>query len=103
EPIAGEGGIRPLPDDFVDWVRRTCRPAGGAVIADEIQSGMGRTGTFLASEALGIDPDYVCLSKSLGGGLAKIGALLVKRSRYVEDFSLRHPPTFPEDAYASSI
>ncbi len=103
EPIAGEGGIRPLPDDFVDWVRRTCRPAGVPVIADEIQSGMGRTGTFLASEALGIDPDYVCLSKSLGGGLAKIGALLVKRSRYVEDFSLRHTSTFAEDEYASAI
>jgi len=103
EPIAGEGGIRPLPEAFVDWVRHTCRPAGVPVIADEIQSGMGRTGTFLASEAFGLDPDYVCLSKSLGGGLAKIGALLVKRSRFVEEFSLRHTSTFAEDEYASAI
>jgi acetylornithine/succinyldiaminopimelate/putrescine aminotransferase/predicted amino acid dehydrogenase len=103
EPIAGEGGIRPLPPPFVDWVRATCPPAGVPVIADEIQSGMGRTGTFLASEAFGIEPDYVCLAKSLGGGIAKIGALLVERSRFVEEFSLRHTSTFAEDEYGCAI
>ncbi|HYS19290.1 MAG TPA: aminotransferase class III-fold pyridoxal phosphate-dependent enzyme [Candidatus Binatia bacterium] len=103
EPIAGEGGIRPLPAPFVAWVRTTCRAAGVPVIADEIQSGMGRTGTFLAAEALGIEPDYVCLAKSLGGGIAKVGALLVRRSRFVEEFSLKHTSTFAEDDYGCAI
>jgi acetylornithine/succinyldiaminopimelate/putrescine aminotransferase/predicted amino acid dehydrogenase len=103
EPVAGEGGIRRLPAPFVEWVLRTCRPAGIPIIVDEVQSGMGRTGTLLASEALGIEPDYVCLAKSLGGGIAKIGALLVRRERFVEDFSLRHTSTFSEDDYGCAI
>ncbi|HEY7037660.1 MAG TPA: aminotransferase class III-fold pyridoxal phosphate-dependent enzyme [Methylomirabilota bacterium] len=103
EPVAGEGGIRRLPPAFVQWVMATCRPAGVPVIVDEIQSGMGRTGTFLASEALGLEPDYLCLSKSLGGGIAKIGALLVRRGRFVKEFSLRHTSTFAEDEYACAI
>jgi acetylornithine/succinyldiaminopimelate/putrescine aminotransferase/predicted amino acid dehydrogenase len=103
EPIAGEGGIRQLPPAFVSWVLTTCRPAGVPVIVDEIQSGMGRTGTFLAGEAVGIEPDYVCLAKSLGGGIAKIGAMLVRRERFLEQFSLRHTSTFAEDEYGSAI
>jgi acetylornithine/succinyldiaminopimelate/putrescine aminotransferase/predicted amino acid dehydrogenase len=103
EPVAGEGGIRRLPPAFVEWVMATCRPAGVPVIVDEIQSGMGRTGTFLASEALGLEPDYLCLAKSLGGGIAKIGALLVRRARFEKEFSLRHTSTFAEDEYACAI
>jgi len=103
EPVAGEGGMRPLPAPFVAWVQATCGAAGVPVIADEIQSGMGRTGTFLASEWLGIEPDYVCLAKSLGGGIAKIGALLVRRRRFVEEFSLKHTSTFAEDDYGCAI
>ncbi|HEX7785055.1 MAG TPA: aminotransferase class III-fold pyridoxal phosphate-dependent enzyme, partial [Methylomirabilota bacterium] len=103
EPVAGEGGIRRLPVAFVQWVMATCRNAGVPVIVDEIQSGMGRTGTFLAAEALGLEPDYLCLSKSLGGGIAKIGAMLVRRERFVKEFSLRHTSTFAEDDYACAI
>lgn len=103
EPVAGEGGIRQLPSAFVEWVMATCPPAGVPIIVDEIQSGMGRTGTFLASETLGLAADYLCLSKSLGGGIAKIGALLVRRSRFVNEFSLRHTSTFAEDEYACAI
>jgi acetylornithine/succinyldiaminopimelate/putrescine aminotransferase/predicted amino acid dehydrogenase len=103
EPVAGEGGIRPLPPAFVAWARATCGAAGIPVIADEVQSGMGRTGAFLASERLGLEPDYVCLAKSLGGGIAKIGALLVRRHRFVEEFSLKHTSTFAEDEYGCAI
>lgn len=103
EPVAGEGGIRPLPAPFVEWVRKTCGAAGVPVIADEVQSGMGRTGSFLASERLGLEPDYVCLAKSLGGGIAKVGALLVRRRRFVEEFSLQHTSTFAEDEYGCAI
>jgi acetylornithine/succinyldiaminopimelate/putrescine aminotransferase len=52
---------------------------------------------------MGLEPDYLCLSKSLGGGLAKIGALLVKRQRFVEDFSIKHTSTFAEDDYSCDI
>jgi acetylornithine/succinyldiaminopimelate/putrescine aminotransferase/predicted amino acid dehydrogenase len=103
EPIAGEGGIKPLPIEFVTRLREVCARHGIPIVADEIQTGMGRTGTFLATEALGLDPDYICLGKSLGGGLVKIGALLVKRSRFVEEFSVAHTSTFAEDDFTCGV
>jgi len=103
EPIAGEGGIKPLPADFAARLREVCARHDIPIVADEIQTGMGRTGTFLASEALGLEPDYICLGKSLGGGLAKIGALLVKRRRFVGEFSLHHTSTFAEDDFSCGI
>lgn len=103
EPIAGEGGIKPLPTHFVDWLTETCHDARIPIVADEIQTGMGRTGEFLASTAMGIQPDYLCLAKSLGGGLAKIGALLVRRERYLNDFSIIHTSTFSEDDFSCRI
>jgi acetylornithine/succinyldiaminopimelate/putrescine aminotransferase/predicted amino acid dehydrogenase len=103
EPIAGEGGIKPLPQEFVTRLRDVCARHDIPIVADEIQTGMGRTGMFLASEALGLDPDYICLGKSLGGGLAKIGALLVKRSRYIDEFSVAHTSTFAEDDFSCGV
>jgi len=103
EPIAGEGGVRPLPPAFVSWLANVCRENDLPLVADEIQSGMGRTGTFLAVESMGISPDYICLSKALGGGLAKIGALLVRRERYVEEFSVKQTSTFAEDDFSCRI
>jgi acetylornithine/succinyldiaminopimelate/putrescine aminotransferase/predicted amino acid dehydrogenase len=103
EPIAGEGGIKPLPAEFAARLRDVCSRHDIPIVADEIQTGMGRTGTFLASEALGIEPDYICLGKSLGGGLAKIGALLVARRRFVPEFSLHHTSTFAEDDFSCGI
>jgi acetylornithine/succinyldiaminopimelate/putrescine aminotransferase/predicted amino acid dehydrogenase len=103
EPIAGEGGIKPVPLEFATRIREVCAQHDIPIVADEIQTGMGRTGTFLASEALGLDPDYVCLGKSLGGGLVKIGALLVRRSRFVDEFSIQHTSTFAEDDFSCGI
>ena len=97
EPVQGEGGVRPLPADFVAWVAEAARRRGVPLIVDEIQSGLGRTGTLLASHALGIKPDYICLSKALGGGLVKIGALMIDRERLVDDFTMSHTSTFAED------
>jgi acetylornithine/succinyldiaminopimelate/putrescine aminotransferase/predicted amino acid dehydrogenase len=97
EPMLGEGGVRPLPEPFVQWLRTTVSAAGVPIVADEVQTGMGRTGTFLLSTQLGLEPDYICLSKSLGGGLTKLGALLIRRSRYVADFAVQHSSTFAED------
>ncbi|HEY6122029.1 MAG TPA: aminotransferase class III-fold pyridoxal phosphate-dependent enzyme [Pyrinomonadaceae bacterium] len=97
EPVQGEGGINVLPQDFVDWLTSVCRRNRIPLVVDEIQSGMGRTGQFLASQSMGVMPDYLCLSKSLGGGLAKIGALLIKRERFIDEFSVKHTSTFAED------
>ena len=103
EPILGEGGVKPLPPDFVQWLNQTCKAQGIPLIADEIQAGMGRTGTFLASSSIGIKPDYICLAKALGGGIAKIGALMIQRERFVKEFSVIHTSTFAEDDYSCGI
>lgn len=103
EPVLGEGGVVPLPQEFLEWLSDTCRAAGVPLIADEIQTGLGRTGTFLACQELGIEPDYVCLSKALGGGVTKIGALLIKDERFIEPFSLLHTSTFAGDELSCRV
>jgi len=69
EPIQGEGGINVASSRWLQNVAEICRRYGVLLISDEIQVGNGRTGDFFAFEASGIEPDMVCLSKSLGGGL----------------------------------
>ncbi len=76
EPVLGEGGVIPLEPDFVAAAAEIAAESGALLCADEIQTGVGRTGTFLASEQLGLQPDLVTLAKGLGNGLP-IGALLV--------------------------
>jgi predicted acetylornithine/succinylornithine family transaminase len=78
EPIQGESGILPLTNEYMRLVREICTERGAMMIADEIQCGMGRTGTFLAHESAGIEPDIATLAKGLGNGLP-IGAVLAKR------------------------
>ena len=102
EPIQGEGGIRTLPEAVVRFLM-DLPDRRFPVVVDEIQSGMGRTGRFLASEHLGLQGDYICLGKSLGGGLAKIGALLITRDRFLPEFSLLHTSTFAEDDFSCAI
>ena len=103
EPIQGEGGVREITPEFAQRAAALCRARGTPLIADEIQTGMGRTGTFLASEALGVSPDYVLLSKALGGGLAKISATLIRRDRHVDKFDVLHTSTYAEDDYSSGV
>jgi len=103
EPILGEGGVRPLPANLAQWLNQQSKDLGIPLIADEIQVGMGRTGTFLASTTSGLEPDYICLAKALGGGLAKIGALMIKRKRFVSEFSVIHTSTFAEDDFSCGI
>jgi acetylornithine/succinyldiaminopimelate/putrescine aminotransferase/predicted amino acid dehydrogenase len=102
EPVQGEGGIRPISATVLQAYRRFCDESGIPLVFDEIQCGMGRTGTFLASQAAGVAADYVLLSKSLGGGVLKIGALLVAEEKYVPEFSLMHTSTFAEDEISSA-
>jgi acetylornithine/succinyldiaminopimelate/putrescine aminotransferase/predicted amino acid dehydrogenase len=103
EPIQGEGGVRPITPAFARRAAQLCAERNIPFIADECQTGVGRTGTFLACEQLGVEPDYVLLSKALGGGLAKISALLIRRERYAEDFDLKHTSTYADDDYSSAL
>ncbi|MDJ0321940.1 acetylornithine transaminase [Pseudarthrobacter sp. PS3-L1] len=75
EPIQGEAGVRPLSAEYLQAARQITREAGALLILDEVQSGMGRTGSWLASSAAGITPDAVTLAKGLGGGFP-IGAMI---------------------------
>jgi 4-aminobutyrate aminotransferase-like enzyme len=68
EPVQGRGGIRLAPDGFFEGLTERAREAGALVVADEVFTGCGRTGSFLASERVGLEPDLVCLGKALGGG-----------------------------------
>jgi acetylornithine/succinyldiaminopimelate/putrescine aminotransferase/predicted amino acid dehydrogenase len=103
EPIQGEGGVRPLDAGFLQRAAELCAARGVPLIADECQTGVGRTGRFLACESLGVRPDYVLLSKALGGGLAKIAAVLVRSARYVDQFDLKHTSTFAADEFSCAI
>jgi len=68
EPIQGEGGIRPVPPQFLRDLRELCDTHGILLILDEIQCGMGRTGKLFAHEWAGIEPDIMAVAKALGGG-----------------------------------
>jgi putrescine aminotransferase len=76
EPIQGEGGIIVPPDGYLAAIREATRNHGALMIADEVQTGMGRAGTLFAVEHEGVAPDLLCLAKALGGGVMPIGALL---------------------------
>lgn len=76
EPIQGEGGVRMPADGYLKAVRALCDKYNALLIFDEIQTGMGRTGTFYAYEAQGAQPDIVTLAKGLAGGVP-IGAFIV--------------------------
>jgi acetylornithine/N-succinyldiaminopimelate aminotransferase len=79
EPVQGEGGVLPAPPGFLAELRHLTTQHGALLIADEIQTGVGRTGTFLGIEHDGVKPDVVALAKGLGGGVP-IGAMLCREA-----------------------
>src|SRR5215813_11808817 len=79
EPIQGKGVNMPT-DEFLPGAAALCKKYGSLFIADEIQTGMGRTGPFLAVEHCNFEPDMVLLSKSLSGGHVPVGAVLTRKS-----------------------
>jgi LysW-gamma-L-lysine/LysW-L-ornithine aminotransferase len=85
EPVQGEGGIHPAEVEYLQAAQRICKERGALLIMDEVQSGVGRTGKFLATEHYDIQPDMVTLAKGLGGGVP-IGALLM-----TEEVALKMP------------
>jgi putrescine aminotransferase len=99
EPIQGEAGMIVPPVGYLSEAERLCRNTGTLLIADEVQTGMGRTGTMFASEQAAIEPDIMTVAKSLSGGLIPIGAMLARRDLWmkaygtVDQFAL-HTSTF---------
>ncbi len=75
EPIQGEGGLKPVPAEFIRALRRLCDDRGMLLIFDEIQTGVGRTGKLFAHEWLGVTPDIMPIAKGIGGGFP-LGACL---------------------------
>ncbi|HEV8246930.1 MAG TPA: acetylornithine/succinylornithine family transaminase, partial [Polyangiaceae bacterium] len=77
EPVQGEGGVLPAPPGFLNQLRALTEQHGALLVFDEVQTGVGRTGTFLACQAENVEPDVVALAKGLGGGVP-IGSMLCK-------------------------
>src|SRR5438477_1444685 len=86
EPIQGKGVNMPT-DEFLPGAAALCRMYGTLVIADEIQTGIGRTGKFLAVEHWNVEPDMVLLAKALSGGHAPVGALLTRKNIFDKIFN----------------
>lgn len=107
EPIQGEGGVNIPPQGFLRGLGEYCRARGIVVIADEIQTGLGRTGHWFESAAQGLDPDIVTLAKPLGGGLVAVGATIVRQKLYKQMLgglgSKRHSNTFGGGALAMAV
>ena len=75
EPQLGEGGFVPAPPEFVDGLRRICDREDIVLVADEVQTGFGRTGKMFAMEHFGVEPDLMCVAKSIAGGLPLSGVI----------------------------
>jgi ornithine--oxo-acid transaminase len=89
EPIQGKGVNIPA-DDYLRSALALCRKHGTLFIADEVQTGLGRTGRFLACEHWGIEPDIVLLAKSLSGGQIPVGAVLTRKWIFDKVFDRMH-------------
>jgi ornithine--oxo-acid transaminase len=98
EPVQGKGVNLP-PADYLAAAQECCRQAGALFVCDEVQTGIARTGRFLALEHWDLQPDLVCVAKALSGGLVPIGAVLVSRAAFDRVFdgmerAVRHGSTF---------
>ncbi len=105
EPIQSEAGIRIPPAGYLEGARGLCREYGTLLVLDEVQTGMYRTGPFLASQGSSADPDMVVLAKALSGGLIPSGALLVTDGIYSSVYgslhrAIVHTSTFSENGLA---
>ena len=100
EPVMGEGGVRPLTADYLRGVRSLCDAHGALFAADEVQSGMGRCGAWLATTDAGVVPDVVAVAKALGGGFP-IGALVSRADIAFEPGD--HASTFGGGPLAASV
>jgi ornithine--oxo-acid transaminase len=98
EPVQGKG-VYVAPDEYLARAQALCKAAGTLLVVDEVQTGLGRTGRFLALEHWGLQPDMVTLAKALSGGFVPAGALLASREIFDATFnsmerSVVHGSTF---------
>ncbi len=100
EPIQGEGGVVCPPHGYIDGAIALCREHGVLSILDEIQTGLGRTGSLFACSEGAEVPDMLLLAKALGGGMLPIGACVVRPSAWDERFGKLHSSTFAGNALA---
>jgi ornithine--oxo-acid transaminase len=105
EPVQAEGGIR-IPDrEYLKEAQALCRRHGTLFVLDEVQTGMYRTGRFLAGHHFGVEPDMVVLAKALSGGLVPIGAVLMSDAVYASVYTslkraIVHTSTYSENGLA---
>jgi ornithine--oxo-acid transaminase len=102
EPLQGEAGIVPAPPGYLAAVERLCKKHGSLFVLDEVQTGIGRTGTFIAGHRDNVRPDMVVLAKALSGGLVPVAAVLMRDDIYKAVYgslkkSIIHTSTFSEN------
>jgi ornithine--oxo-acid transaminase len=105
EPIQSEAGVRVPPDDYLLAAQTLCKKYGTLFVLDEVQTGLYRTGPFLAAHHWGLDPDMVVLAKALSGGLVPSGAVLMSNEIYESVYSslgrsIIHTSTYSENGLA---
>jgi len=102
EPIQGEGGIIPLEKSFLEFARELCNKHKVLLVFDEIQTGIGRTGSLFAYEHFGIEPDVMCLAKALANGLP-LSAVLAKEDIFSALKPGTHASTFGGNPIACRV
>ncbi|NMR20493.1 ornithine--oxo-acid transaminase [Cellulomonas fimi] len=103
EPIQGESGVIMPPEGYLAAVRTACDEAGALLIADEIQSGLGRTGTTFACELWGVTPDLMTLGKALGGGILPVSAVVGRADVLGVLTAGTHGSTFGGNPFACAV
>ena len=103
EPIQGEGGVILPPAGYLRQARELCTRHGVALVLDEIQTGLGRTGRLFACEHEDVAPDVLLVAKALGGGLFPLGACLASAAWWDDGFALRHSSTFANNNVACAV
>lgn len=102
EPVQGEGGIHEATAEFLRALRRLCDQRGAVLVFDEVQCGMGRTGTLWSNEVSGVNPDIMTLAKPLAGGLP-IGAILTTNAVADHIHPGDHGSTFAGGPFITSV
>ena len=102
EPVQGEGGIRPVPKEFMQELRQLCDDYGLLLILDEVQSGVGRTGRLFAHEWSGVTPDIMAVAKGIGGGFP-LGACLATNEAAAGMVAGTHGSTYGGNPLAMAV
>lgn len=102
EPIQGEGGVQAAADGYLAGLRRLCDERGVLLIFDEVQTGLGRTGTLFAYQQAGVAPDILTLAKALAGGIPT-GAMLAREEVMAAFSPGSHAATFGGNPFASAV